>query len=219
MIEKQKNIFIGIYKIISPSGKIYIGQSTDVENRWEMYERLACKQQLKLYNSLKKYGPKNHIFDKIEECSVDKLIELEIYYKQQVIDKFGWENALFHHIYDLGTGGPMSEETKQKISKSNKGRIFSDETKQKIRNSPNRKENISKAKLGKPNPNAKLANQGNTYRRGKTMSDETKQKIGISNEGRKHSLETRKGMGSPKGGKHSEKSIEKKIKSLNKVPQ
>ena len=50
---------IGIYKIVSPSEKIYIGQSINIEKRWEKnYKTLKCKTQTKLYNSLKKYGRK-----------------------------------------------------------------------------------------------------------------------------------------------------------------
>ena len=30
-------IMIGIYKITSPSGKVYIGQSIDIERRWKKY--------------------------------------------------------------------------------------------------------------------------------------------------------------------------------------
>jgi len=42
---------VGIYKIISPTNKIYIGQSTNIENRWIKYKCLDCKVQIKLYRS------------------------------------------------------------------------------------------------------------------------------------------------------------------------
>jgi len=46
---------VGIYKITSPSGKIYIGQSINIEKTWKYrYKNLnACKRQTILYNSLK----------------------------------------------------------------------------------------------------------------------------------------------------------------------
>jgi predicted acyltransferase (DUF342 family) len=47
---------VGIYKIISPSGKIYIGQTSNWIKRVKKYSRVDCKGQVKLYNSLKKYG-------------------------------------------------------------------------------------------------------------------------------------------------------------------
>ena len=72
----------GIYKITSPSKKVYIGQSIDIEKRFKQYKRLDCKKQPKLYNSLKKYNPENHVFEIIEECLVEQLNEKEIYWKQ-----------------------------------------------------------------------------------------------------------------------------------------
>ena len=53
---------IGIYKIISPSGKIYIGQSRNIDKRFQQYKRLNCAKQPRLYNSFIKYG-----IDKQEE--------------------------------------------------------------------------------------------------------------------------------------------------------
>ena len=47
---------IGIYKIINPKGKIYIGQSIDIDRRFNEYKKLQCNQSKKIYYSLKKYG-------------------------------------------------------------------------------------------------------------------------------------------------------------------
>jgi len=115
---------VGIYKITSPSDKVYIGQATNIEKRWIYYKRITCNNQPQLYNSLKKYGFESHIFEILEECSLEQLDEREIFYKQQFIDKFGWEKALFCHLID-GKGGYKSEKTKQKISKANKGKKHS----------------------------------------------------------------------------------------------
>jgi hypothetical protein len=53
---------IGIYKITSPSNKIYIGQSNNILYRWKYcYKKLNCKSQRHLYNSLMKYGFDNHV--------------------------------------------------------------------------------------------------------------------------------------------------------------
>lgn len=68
---------IGIYKITSPSGRVYIGQSVDIKSRFSHYKRLDCKGQIKLFKSLKKYGCKAHIFEVIEECSVEDLSNRE----------------------------------------------------------------------------------------------------------------------------------------------
>lgn len=49
----------GIYKLTSPSGKCYIGQSIQIERRLRTYERLDCKNQTALYGALNKYGWEN----------------------------------------------------------------------------------------------------------------------------------------------------------------
>lgn len=97
---------VGIYKITSPSGKVYIGQSTNIKYRWEMYYRLACKQQPKLYNSLLKYTPDKHQFDIIRECTLNQLNEYEIKYKQQELNRINkdWKQVLFHNVYDNKPG-------------------------------------------------------------------------------------------------------------------
>ena len=73
------NKICGIYKITSPSGKIYIGQSKDIRRRMQYYNRLNCKNQTKLYNSLLKYGWENHLFEILIECSELELNYLEKY--------------------------------------------------------------------------------------------------------------------------------------------
>jgi len=69
-----------IYKITNPTGKIYIGCTIDWKRRFSEYRRLSMVGQRKLYNSLKKYGYENHIFEIIEECEENMLHEREIYY-------------------------------------------------------------------------------------------------------------------------------------------
>ena len=110
---------IGIYKITSPSGKIYIGQSKNIRQRKKFYSFYNCKNQIKLFNSLKKYSFEKHIFEVVEECLLEQLNERETYWKQYYLDQFSgdWKNLLFCELYDLG-GGPLSEKTKEKISKS-----------------------------------------------------------------------------------------------------
>jgi len=159
---------IGIYKITNPKGKVYIGQSEDINIRWKhSYYNLCCKQQPKLYNSLKKHGFENHKFEIIEECLSEQLDEREIYHKQKFIDEFGWDKALFCEIYDTG-GGPKSKLTKQKMSKSQTGRRHSEETKKKMsikaigrKYSKEDKLKMSKAKLGKKfSPEKKINMKG-----------------------------------------------------------
>ena len=72
---------IGIYKITSPSEKVYIGQSINIEKRRQGYQRLYCKDQTRLYNSLVKYGFSQHVFEVVEECTTNQLNVRERYWQ------------------------------------------------------------------------------------------------------------------------------------------
>jgi len=140
MINITNNIpLVGIYKITSPTGKVYIGQSKNIHQRWKFYFFLNCKNQIHLYNSLKKYGFENHKKDIIEECTLEQLDEREIFWKKYYLKEVNnnWKMVLFCELYDTG-GGPKSEETKSKISKSNLGKTKSQQ----------HKDNISKSRTG-----------------------------------------------------------------------
>lgn len=112
---------IGIYKITSPSGKVYIGQSKNIEKRFITYSYLDCKSQPKLYNSFKKYGIKTHQFEIIEKCKLDDLFCKERYWQEyyDVIGKNGL-NCLLAICGDVKQ--VLSEEVKLKISNSRKGK-------------------------------------------------------------------------------------------------
>jgi group I intron endonuclease len=46
-----------IYKLTSPSNKCYVGQTVNINKRFSEYKTFHhCKNQPKLFNSLKKYG-------------------------------------------------------------------------------------------------------------------------------------------------------------------
>lgn len=149
---------IGIYKITSPSGKIYIGQASNIKIRWKYsYYNLCCKQQPKLFNSLKKYGPENHIFEIIEECKIEELNNRETYWKLFYLEQVDndWKKMLFCGLYD-GGGGPLSEEHRKKIGESLKGKKHSEETKEKMskkatgrKYSEESKKKMSESKKGK----------------------------------------------------------------------
>ena len=106
-----------IYKITNPKGKIYIGCTIDFKRRLSEYRRLSMVGQVKLYNSLIKYGYDNHKFEIVEECSDEVLHEREIYFiKHYNCIEEGLNIRLGNRT------GALTESTKQKISKSLKGR-------------------------------------------------------------------------------------------------
>lgn len=128
---------IGIYKITSPTNRVYIGQSVNIERRLNDYKNLNCKKQKRLFNSFKKHGFHVHIFEVIEECEIDKLNERERYWQDyyDVLNENGMNLCLTNSCDNTGY---LSSYTKKKISKSmigNKSRLgkkHSDETKMKI---------------------------------------------------------------------------------------
>ena len=122
---------VGIYKIKSPNNKIYIGQSIDIDRRFRDYRKPSGQpKQTKLYNSIKKYGIDNHIFEIVEECETIELNNRERFY-QDFYNSV--ENGLnCKYVTTIGRVGSLSTETKNKISNSNKGKKFSQYTKDKL---------------------------------------------------------------------------------------
>jgi group I intron endonuclease len=111
---------IGIYKITSPTSRVYIGSSNDINNRLCSYKNLKCKSQTRLFNSIKAHGWHMHKFEVLEECSIEKLLERELYYgiKFNVLDKEAGLNCRLPKAGEYYTY--MAQETKDKIGKANK---------------------------------------------------------------------------------------------------
>lgn len=120
----------GIYKITNPKGKIYIGQSVNAHGRINEYKRLHnCNEQFLIYNSLKKYGVENHLFEIIETCEKILLNEREHWY----MNFYNTRNRKFGlNIRCAGSMGSHSETTIKKMSLAHTGKKMSDETKKKM---------------------------------------------------------------------------------------
>jgi len=112
---------IGIYKITSPGGKVYVGQSIDIEKRFYHYKILCnCNNQTKLINSFKKYGINSHIFEVLEECEEATLNEKERYY-QDLYNVL--ENGLNCRLTTTYTKtGKNSLQSREKCKNSMKGK-------------------------------------------------------------------------------------------------
>jgi group I intron endonuclease len=198
-MKKQDKGIIGIYKITSPSEKSYIGQSKNIHYRFHIYRILHCKNQTKLYNSLKKYGPENHIFEIIEECSLDQLDEREIYW----INYFN-STSKGLNLKEGGCFGKHSEETKNKISKTKKGTIINKSWALNISNGRKglKHSNETKDKIKQSNTN-------------KIVSEETKLKQRLQKLGTKRSIESKLKQGKSMKGKSQPKSFyDKKDKPI-----
>jgi hypothetical protein len=108
----------GIYKWTSPTNKIYVGQSKNLEQREKWYRSGSINKttMTKLKRSFIKHGIDNHIFEIIEYCSINKLNEKEIYWgkyyntlEEGLNCKLGEQNCIF------------SEETKNKMREAKLG--------------------------------------------------------------------------------------------------
>ena len=204
------------------NGKKYIGQKKAENFLGNKY----LGSGILILRAINKYGKENFQVKFIEECnSKEELNKREIYW-------INYYNAVENNnYYNKSIGGTCvmtnrkhSEETKRKISNSEKGKIVSDSSKLKMKKShlgiklsKEHKQNILKGHKGtswnkgiKMSDEIKhkmsLAKQGKESNfKGKHHTEETKKKISANSKGRKISEETRKKISnSLKGVKKSE---------------
>ena len=191
----MKNIIIkentgksGIYMLTNKlTGDIYVGQSSDISNRFKNYFNLSylkSKNGFRISRALIKYGYSNFSLIILEYCNKSDLLEREQYYFDKLEPQY---NIL--KIAGSSKGFNHSDETKAKISKALKGiyigeksalfgRLHREETKQLM----------SLKKAGENNP---------LY--GKFHKEETKNLMKQKALGRKHSDETKLKMSAKKG--------------------
>lgn len=146
----------GIYKITSPTERVYIGQSVDIHHRWRSYINLSKSMfgQRVLYNSFKKYGGENHTFEIIEECDVKDLNCRERY----------WQD--YYNVLEEGMNCVLQE-------CGEKRRVESVYTKEKRSHNLTGKNNPMHGKLGELHPNY-----------GKSLSEEQKKHLSENMKGR-----------------------------------
>lgn len=73
----------GIYKITSPTGKVYVGEAVNLRIRCSYYlTPNRVKKQRAIYNSLVKHGVELHKIEILEFCSSENLLERERYYQE-----------------------------------------------------------------------------------------------------------------------------------------
>lgn len=134
--------------ITSPTGRLYIGSTINIERRISHYKCTLGKSQRKLYNSLKKYSWENHKFEIIMTCPLEDMLKYEmlIGFGFNVLDvqnlncklpKFGEEYIVVSDetrlkMSNWQIGRKMSDEARLKMSNKATGRLRSEETKLKI---------------------------------------------------------------------------------------
>ena len=115
----------GIYKIENKiNGKIYIGQSVNIERRWKDHRvRSKYKNEI-LYDDIREYGIENFNWIIIEECNKTELKNKEKYYIKLY-------NSLYPYGYNkaLGSGTPIklnyeqAKEIKKALKETNETEI------------------------------------------------------------------------------------------------
>jgi group I intron endonuclease len=159
------NKISGIYSITNTAnGHRYIGSAIIIHKRWNEHIRDLCANKhhsIYLQRAWNTYGNDYFIFSIIEQCDNDLLIDREQHYIDTLIPEYN-----MCRIAGSPLGYKHTDETKEKVSKAGKGRVFSDE----------HKKRISEAL------------------KGKIVSEETRRRIGIKSVGRIFSEDAHKKM-------------------------
>ena len=104
----------GIYKFTNKiNGKIYIGQSVNIERR--IREHFCRHDGTPFHLALEKYGRDNFIIEILEECNIDVLNDREKYY----ISLYNSENKSKGYNRTSGGEGRAKKSVKQYDSKGN----------------------------------------------------------------------------------------------------
>ena len=77
----------GIYLITNNITKeCYIGQSKNIDNRFSSHRQNLKNKKYALYTDMRYYGLENFSFSILEECSIQKLDEREMYWIRKYQD-------------------------------------------------------------------------------------------------------------------------------------
>jgi group I intron endonuclease len=120
-----------IYKITSPTGRIYIGQTTRLKDRISCYRNNNNNDQQLIYRSINKYGWDAHTFEVIDESPVDTLSDLEIKYIKEY-NSFHYDNPNGMNLTRGGEGTLGRKHSAETIAKQiakRTGTKHSDKTK------------------------------------------------------------------------------------------
>lgn len=175
-----------IYKITSPSGKSYIGQ-TVIPIHQRISQHAKRPNSILIYNAIKKYGLENMEWETLESNIPEpNLNKQETYYIKRY-------NSIYPNGYNLKEGGSQTrhnEKSKAKLSKANSG--------------PN---NPMYGKTGEKSPvfgrkhSKETKEKIGAAHKGKIISEETRQKMSKGSKGKKHTQETIKKMSRARKGK------------------
>lgn len=179
---------VGIYKITSPTGRVYIGQSWFLEKRERTYKNTKkAGGQPKVQSSILKHGWGAHLFEVIHELPSDVTQEVMNTYEQLYMDQYRECGARMMNICIIAISRKGIKSDKPSAFK---GKKHTEETKKIIREKRALQKNVT------PPPKGPAWNKGKTgilgcgQRAGFKLSEETKQKVRDANLGKKLTPET-----------------------------
>ena len=99
-----------IYKIVSPTGRIYVGKTNNLEKRFSHYKAKYKMSQPLLNRSLKKYGWEAHTWEVLEEGydTHDNVNEREMFYIKE-LQSFHYDNPNGLNLTLGGEGGRVGK--------------------------------------------------------------------------------------------------------------
>lgn len=145
-----------IYKITSPSGRVYIGQTRNFKDRMQGHKDASKgDKNTILGKSIRKYGWDNHskeILVQIDNCTRELLNDMEAHYVRLHCSFVDWNKKgglnltiggdnncsiselTIKKLRDINLGRKHTEESKQKMSATRTGRKHTEESKKNISN-------------------------------------------------------------------------------------
>lgn len=108
---------IGIYKIENKlNGKFYIGQSNNIERRFQEHQTKGKESRVPVDAAIQKYGKENFIFSVVEETTLDRLNEAEEYWikKLNAIEK-GYNCSEGGNQQSIGQNNGRAKLTEQDV--------------------------------------------------------------------------------------------------------
>lgn len=223
----KRSCIVGIYRIVSPTGRVYIGQSWSIKNRWRMHKRINFDSKKSiLKDSLIKYGVEKHNFEIIHQLPQDVSQDILDAYEIAYISMYRTSGLNMMNILDGGGNTKWSQERKEKhlqrlissqremvIKRKEKGIVpWNKGTKGVVKAWNKGLYGVVKASEETKNK-ISIANKGKKNSLGRKMNKKTRDAIFAANKGRKHGIESKKKMAESKIGNNYGVSNKNKIRT------